>query len=113
MPGFRLSSHTLGCAEHFRTTFTVDGRRDDASGIAGTFAARIKSLHLDVAQGGRIAQDAHGGRGACFSRYHNGLVGQEAVAATAKGFEAFREARGNEAGHPEVEWGGDEAGAVA
>ena len=57
----------------------------------------------------RIADDAYGGGGACLDSYHEGFVGEKSVAAATEGAEAFTQSAGDEFGHPEMEWGTDDA----
>ena len=49
-----------------------------------------------------VSQYAHRGRSACLYSYHQGFVGQEAVASLAEVFEGFLETLRHEIWHPEV-----------
>ena len=47
--------------EGFCAAFAVDGSRDDATSIAGTFATRVETGKADVLEGVGLTEDAHGG----------------------------------------------------
>ena len=79
-------------AAHLGATFAVDASRDDASGVAGTFAAREEAADADVLQGLAVAQYAYGRRGACFGGDEYGLVGEKSVACLSEFSETFLQA---------------------
>lgn len=72
------------------TALAIDGGRDNAPGISGSFAAGVEPGELDVGQGEPIARDAHRGGGAGFYAKEEGLVGEEAVGAPPEGLKALR-----------------------
>ena len=47
--------------EGFSAAFAIDGSRDDATSIAGTFATRIESAQTNVLEGVGLTEDAHWG----------------------------------------------------
>lgn len=98
---------------HLGTALAVHRCRDDASGVACSLAAGEEAAERDVLEGVALAQYAQGGGGAGFDGQHGGLVGEEAAVATSEGAEGLLEARGDEAGEPEVQRAGQEAGGIA
>ncbi len=87
----------------FSAAFAINSCRNNASGITGTFTAGVKSGNFYVAKIKGVAKDADGSRGARFSGYVRGLVGEETVALGAELLEPVNEARGDELRHPEME----------
>ena len=49
-----------GLGQGLGAAVAVDGRRDDAAGISGAFAAGVQAGDLDVAEGVFIPRDADG-----------------------------------------------------
>ena len=69
------------------TAFAVNTCRDDATGIACSFATRKKSLQAKVHQCFRVAEDAHGTAGTGLDTNHDGHVGEESVTLATKSLE--------------------------
>ena len=57
----------------FRTVASVKGGGNDASGITGTFPARIEAFQIGMLQRGRIPWNAHGRAGARFATNELGI----------------------------------------
>ena len=47
--------------ESFSAAFAIDGSRDDATSISGTFTTRIKTAQTNMLEGVGLTEDTHGG----------------------------------------------------
>ena len=101
------------CSASFGTSFAVDGRADNASGIAGTFAARVESFEADMAQCVRQTRDADRCRGAGLYADDCSFISQETMTLSPETAESFLQALSDERRHPEMEGRRDKTRRIA
>ena len=87
----------------FGTPFPVDGCRDDASGISGSFSTREETADGDVLQGFVVSDDANGSRSAGLHSDHYGFIGEKTVGCSSELLEPFAQTVADEGRHPEVQ----------